>query len=342
MILIAAFGHWIKSIKSQMLHIPMESEGSAVPDVPGGDLRSLVVQALCEYVQQEVRLYSTVNSYLESRYSTPDARNKLTVDLRRLFVDVGGTLSDQLGRTTPLQTVHMLPTQPFLSKVQNVICADEGRDKLLGHHLPLWSLAFRTPAYFSGGEPTVHILRELEGKLLGGKAPKECVVSYHMAGLECGTELPPFGVHIVAGAGEVLHAFLVAHSLLHLREWPRIPDTLDLSAAILALLPHRLLELLRMPVLVAANERTRSPIAWTCLYLDHNGPHRPNPIQVLTAIQGVAALCPGDLPGAIRMVNSLPGRPGRAHEKRISTRMMDILELIWRGGEAFRGRLQAG
>lgn len=322
-----------------------------VSDVPGGDLKLFVVSLLCKYVEQEIGLHTTVNSYLESRYPTQDARDTLYTDLMVLTVDVAMKLCGRLGSK---ETVNRFAESPCLSAVPDVTYFEGPGTPLLVHHLQLGNLAFEQSAYLSGGEPAVHILKELERKLIQFERPKQCVVSYHLAGLKCGQQLPPFGVHIVAGAQEVLHAFLIGHSLLRLREWPGVPDTLDQSAVILALDPPWLLKLLRPRVMVAVRDEDMHPFEWARLYLDYKHTHCPNPMQVLRSIEGAAAQRSVNLKRTIDMINSTVGRHGvrgkyykegcylPEDSERISKPMRGILELIAQAGPAFRGQLQAG
>jgi hypothetical protein len=98
----------------------------------------------------------------------------------------------------------------------------------------------------------VNVLTQLEPKLT--QRPGTIVVSYHLAGLQYGVELPPFGVTVVVGAAQVLQAFLVAHAILHLQRWSPIPDTLDQNVVIHALIPRVLLNVFQVGVLVPVNE----------------------------------------------------------------------------------------
>ena len=339
--LIAARGRWIKSPR---LQIPMGGD-SDVPEVSGGDLKSQVVHALGEYVREELGLqepwqepkYCTVNSYLESKYNTRDARDKFAADLQNLLGDVVVGLCDQLGEP---RARDLSSKVRCFSEVPDVdVVPGRGRQVLV-HRLGLWSLSFEGSCFLSGGEPTVHILRVLKRHLIQSELPREAVVSYHLAGLVRGQKLPSFSVHTVCGAEEVLHGFLVGHCLLHLHEWPGLPCTADLAAVIQALLPRRLLEVFCPRVVVQAREEILFPHQWTSLYLDYIGRHRPNPLQVLRALQRRAIHFSDDVDELLCAIRSVNNHVMK--DKRISDDMKDCLKLIARAGPAFRGKLEAG
>ena len=302
---------------------------------------SLVVH-MCRFLEDEVGSYPTVTSYLEKQYPTQAAKLMLHTELKRLYMEVGRQLSAQ---SSDEHTCELLCKDPCLEVAPDTRGSCTRTVERLGHKLPLWSLPFETSGYFSGGEPTVNVLRDLETKLGGCKRQELVVVSYNLPGLQCGVQLPPFGVTVVVGAAQVLYSFLVAHALLCLQQWRGIPDTLDLPKVILALEPRYLLELFRIRVQVPVQEEAWGHTQWSCLYLDTALP-RPNPVQVLAAITGVAQRCRGDLMIAVQQVMSYGGWSDKPQcPKRvckIEPSMWDTMQLIGQFGEAVHLKLQVG
>ena len=211
-----------------------------------------------------------------------------------------------------------------------------------------WQLGGILDALFVEPVGTVNVLTQLEAKLT--RPPGTIVVSYHLAGLQNGVELPPFGVTIVVGAAQVLQAFLVAHALLHLQRWAVSPDTLDQKVVIHALIPRVLLNVFQVGVLVPVQEEYWRPEHWSRLYLHSTVAPGPNPLQVLAVIAGVARRCNDDWRRAVEAVNNSEDWPGvqtRARrdckkEPWIGKDMQHNMELIRQGGEAFQQRLQVG
>lgn len=334
----------------QVVHGPVVMVMDYEAEASGHDRRPQVVAALCKFLVDEVGSYPTVNCYLEKQYPNEAAKMRLKIDLMRLYTAVAEELPPHLHRVG----VAELRKKPCLTKVPetNVGAVQWREVHWLDHNLPLWSMPFETSRYYSGGEPTVNVLTQLEVKLT--RPPGTIVVSYHLAGLQNGVELPPFGVTIVVGAAQVLQAFLVAHALLHLQRWAVIPDTLDQKVVIHALIPRVLLNVFQVGVLVPVQEEYWRPEHWSRLYLHSTVAPGPNPLQVLAVIAGVARSATADWRKAVEAVNNSadpqkdwPGVQTRARrdckkEPWIGKDMQHNMELIRQGGEAFQQRLQVG
>ena len=330
----------------QVVHGPVVMVMDYEAEASGHDRRPKVVAALCKFLVDEVGSYPTVNRYLEKQYPNEAAKMRLQIDLMRLYTAVAEELPPHLHRVGAAE----LRKKPCLTKVPATMVTGVKwpEAQMLAHNLPLWSMPFETSRYYSGGEPTVNVLTQLEAKLT--QLPGTIVVSYHLAGLQNGVELPPFGVTIVVGAAQVLQAFLVAHALLHLQRWASFPDTLDQKVVIHALIPSVLLNVFQVGVQVPVYEAWWRPEHWSRLYLHYTNRPGPNPLQVLAVIAGDARRCNDDWRKAVEAVNNSEDWPGvqtRARrdckkEPWIGKDMQHNMELIRQGGEAFQQRLQVG
>lgn len=262
-----------------------------------------VVNTLEKYVVQELGwqqsglrpCFSSVNSYLESKYPTPLARDQFAERLQKLHSTLSACCPAQSERlymtpASPRDCVQEVPNQPDVPGVSDRPTVAGRRCHV--YRLHLWHLAFNRAMFLSGVEPTVHILGGLKQRLLGNfidPAVPAPVVSFKFAGLKPSDHLPHFSVYTCAGAEDVIIALLAGHCLLHVHDWPEqegMHQRATLEDVVGALSPQRLLfSIFRVRVHVPVEEVRMSYVDWICLYLDYNHRHRPNPLQIYTALR---------------------------------------------------------
>ena len=347
-----------------------------------------MVNSLERYVAQELGWqqsglrpsFSSVNSYLESKYPTPLARDQFAEGLQKLHSTLSACCPAQSPRsymtpTRPRDCVLEVPNQPDVPGVSDGPTVAGRRCHV--YRLHLWNLAFNRAMFLSGVEPTVHILGGLKQKLLGNfidPAVPAPVVSFKFAGLKPSDHLPHFSVYTCAGAEDVIIALLAGHCLLHVEDWLKhdgMCQWATLEDVVSALGPHRLLfSIFRVRVQVPVEEVSMSYVDWIRLYLDYNHRHQPNPLQIYVALRRRAhqSLQSGERNpwhATIHEVNdSWWRRPGDSshHEvpgvpdvwrdagvwnvdvakRRISEKLEACILMLVSAGPAFRGLIEAG